>query len=833
MNQGADVRKQGEAAAASVELSLLYAAYARKPLNVLMTVLISLVIGALLRSVFPSNLVLPWIGGVLLSALLGLIECLAFRRASPGQAALKRWQTLFLLQTAFSGAAWGLGPSLMMNQATGASMALLVGILLGVSAVAMSSVAEQPRALYAFLMAALAPPAIVAAMSGREPEQLLALTLIFGMGLMIVVGQRSNQAMRHLLDTQSRLRAILDAAQDAIISMDAAGRINDWNQRAQEIFGWPAEEALGKVFEDLLLAPNHQAAQRQARVQGLGHGDDGGEPTLQQRVEVMALRRDGSKFPVTLTLTRLKAGRSHDFTAFITDVSERRAAEQHLALFRRVFDASSQMVSILDGRGHALYQNQAHAQEFGYRDDEIVGQHYSLTLAAEQVEAFGRDIRVAQRAGSNWTGQLLLQRKDGSRFVGSNNIGFIKDAGGRVQYVFNIFYDLSPELARLAELAQAKESAERANQAKSDFLSSMSHELRTPMNAILGFAQLLEYDPRLAGKPLGYVREILRAGHHLLELLNEVLDLARIESGHVQLALEAVPVQAVLDECLPLMQAQAGERQIELQLQLDPAKPATVHADRVRFKQVLLNLLSNAVKYNRVGGRVSVQARALPGERWRLTIHDTGLGIAPERRAELFQPFSRLDAEHGPIEGTGIGLTITRRLVEMMGGTVGMDSEPGVGSSFWFELPGDTAPPPDAAEVRPEDNTRAPTALRRHRVLCIDDNPVNLKLIGQILGLREQVDAVLADTPALGLEAAAAQRPDLILVDINMPVMNGYQVLALLRADSQLRHIPVVAVTANAMPRDIERGREAGFDDYLTKPINVGQVLALVDRFLG
>ncbi|MHB0917820.1 MAG: ATP-binding protein, partial [Thiobacillus sp.] len=392
--------------------------------------------------------------------------------------------------------------------------------------------------------------------------------------------------------------------------------------------------------------------------------------------------------------------------------------------------------------------------------------------------------------------------------------------------------DITEQVAVERALIAARDEADRANRTKSEFLSSMSHELRTPMNAILGFGQLMEYDATLPDEHQDNVQEILKAGHHLLELINEVLDLSKVESGHVDLSLEPVEVCLVVEVCLALVGPLADQR--DIQLSHKGLKGKAVRADRTRLKQALLNLLSNAIKYNRDGGSVRIEVQLEGADRLRIRVSDSGLGIPAGRLKELFQPFSRLDAENSDIEGTGIGLTITQRLVEMMGGAVGVESEAGAGSTFWIELPLESVA--DVAQDRPGlvDDGAAPIRLEaaQHVVLYIEDNPSNIKLIAQILGRRPHVHLLTAHTPELGIELAQSRRPELILLDINMPGMDGYQVLEVLKADARLQAIPVVAITANAMPRDIERGRAAGFADYLTKPIDVAGFFGMLDRCL-
>lgn len=424
----------------------------------------------------------------------------------------------------------------------------------------------------------------------------------------------------------------------------------------------------------------------------------------------------------------------------------------------------------------------------------------------------------------------LLCQDDSYKWVLCRGTVVERDASGKPVRMIGIHSDISEQKMAQTALEKSRLDANRANQAKSEFLASMSHELRTPMNAILGFAQILEYDDQLNADQHDNVAEILKGGHHLLELINEVLDLAKIESGGVQLSLEPVDLAALAQDCSRLIEPLAAKRHISLALDVPPG--TSVRADRTRLKQVLLNLLSNAVKYNREAGNVRLSVAPAAALCWRIVVTDTGPGIAPERIAELFQPFNRLDAEHSDVEGTGIGLTISRRLMEMMGGAIGVDSQPGVGSTFWIELPtAQTSAIAQTADIKGA--AAAPgTSQQVQCVLCIDDNPVNLKLLAQMLGLRKNIHLLTSHTPELGIELALAHRPQLILLDINMPIMDGWQVLKIFKADARLKDIPVLAVTANALPRDIERGRAAGFADYLTKPLNVGQFLNSIDRYL-
>jgi len=427
--------------------------------------------------------------------------------------------------------------------------------------------------------------------------------------------------------------------------------------------------------------------------------------------------------------------------------------------------------------------------------------------------------------------ELSYIRKDGSRFPAIVSITALRDDDGDIIGYLLIGADNSVRKRVESELNQAMAAAEKANRAKTDFLSAMSHELRTPLNAILGFAQLID-----SGTPLPTpsqkrnLDQILKAGWYLLELINEILDLALIESGKVTLSREPVSLVEVMLECRAMIEPQAQKRGIGMTFPRFEI-PYFVKADRTRVKQVLINLLFNAIKYNRPGGTVAVECALSPPNSIRISVRDTGAGLAPEQLAQLFQPFNRLGKEASVEEGTGIGLVVTKQLVELMGGAIGAESAVGAGSVFWIELSLTTAPQLAAREaeraalVRPQ----LPDGTPLRTLLYVEDNPANLDLVEQLVARRSDLRLLSAANGSLGIEFARAYRPEVILMDINLPGISGTEAMRILRADPATAHIPIIALSANAVPRDIEKGLEAGFFNYLTKPIKVNQFMDALD----
>nr|WP_315479489.1 ATP-binding protein [uncultured Rhodoferax sp.] len=444
--------------------------------------------------------------------------------------------------------------------------------------------------------------------------------------------------------------------------------------------------------------------------------------------------------------------------------------------------------------------------------------------------------------------ELTYIRKDGSRFPAVVSVTALRDDGNSIIGYLLIGTDntarmrIEAERARLdqvlqdknIELEAARKTADKANLAKSDFLSSMSHELRSPLNAILGFAQLMESEtPAPTPAQQANIDQILRAGWYLLELINEILDLALIESGKLSMSMEPISLPDVLRDCQTMIEPQAHKRGINMIFPQFHA-PCFVEADRTRIKQVVVNLLTNAIKYNRLNGSVEVTSDVDTNGHMRISVRDTGEGLSTAKMAQLFQPFNRLGQEASVEEGTGIGLVVSKRLVELMGGAIGAHSILGVGSVFWVEL--NTAEPPqlvfdyEAAPDQPVARVHDGAPVRT--LLYVEDNQANMELVAQLIARRPDMRLLSARDGTRGVALARTHLPDVILMDINLPGINGTQALKILQEDPSTQHIPVLALSANAMPRDIEKGTEAGFFRYLTKPIKIAEFMEALDQTL-
>ncbi|GCL61708.1 PAS-domain containing protein [Pseudaquabacterium pictum] len=655
------------------------------------------------------------------------------------------------------------------------------------------------------------------------------------------------EATRRAADEQQRMLAlVLERTEQGFWYIDNDLRTTDANPAMCRMLGLERSQLLGRSIYEFVDAENRAVFDRGVALRAAGQA--GG-------YEIALTRADGRLVHCFNNATPVfdAAGRKTGALGLFSDISAQRAAAEQvrqasaaLAQKSRVLaltlDSLVQGVLNVDPEGRCTAWNRRFLELLRVPADLMDRRPQLVEVLAWQrsQDEFGAQFERMDDGGRFSVTSALrgMPVTSGHRYRRTRPDGTVLDVASYFAddgSLVRTFTDVTASVAAEQALIAARDEAEAANRAKSEFLSRMSHELRTPLNAILGFAQLLLADrdePPGAGQRQR-LDALVRGGQHLLALINDVLDVARIEGGNLQLTLQPVSLACLVPDALALVQPMAQDRGVVLAAPegLQPGGPAVV-ADATRLRQVLLNLLSNAIKFNREGGEVRLRVIALAESGCvRLEVADQGAGIAPEQVPRLFQAFERLDMD-GAVEGTGIGLALSRSLVALMHGTIGVDSTPGQGSVFWLQLPACSllAGAPDS----PLPALPAPAhASRARSVLYIEDNDVNQLLMEGMLAHRPGISLRLADLPETGLAMAVAEPPDLVLLDIQLPGIDGFEVLRRLRRHPGLVQVPVVAVSANAMPDDLAQARDAGFADYLTKPVDMARLLALVDRLLA
>ena len=644
-----------------------------------------------------------------------------------------------------------------------------------------------------------------------------------------------------LVEQQRKLALVLERTEQGFWSIDNDLRTTDANPAMCRMLGLSREALLGRSIYEFVDAEQAEVFRQQARWRENGRA--GGYEITLRRADGQAVHCFNNATPIHDGL-----GRKQGALGLFSDISVQKASELRLRqagellaqkskVLEDTLESLSQGVLNVDASGRCIAWNRRFlalleipAAFMQTRPTLIALRQLQLSLihfgpALERLDEVGRAGVQRFLDGDLNTLSPRYQRVRSDGLVLEVVSHFGQDGS-----LVRTYTDITDRQTAEAALIAARDEAERANRIKVEFLSRMSHELRTPLNAILGFGQLLHADicdPLSTGQR-ERVRELMRGGRHLLALIDDVLDISCIEAGRLQLVLEPVDVAELATDCLGLMQPMAQPRRVALALGFEPqARGWRVQADPTRLRQVLINLLSNAIKFNREAGRVRLSAH-WDGEFLVVEVADEGPGIPPAQLPRLFQAFERLDLD-GAVEGTGIGLALSRQLAELMGGEIGVRSELGRGSVFWLRLPG--IDDPTRAPV-PAEPVHSGVSQARHSVLYIEDNPVNLVLMQGMLGHRPSIDLLLAELPEQGLAMAASHRPDLVLLDIQLPGIDGFEVLRRLRALPLLGAVPVVAVSANALPADLALAQRAGFAGYLSKPVDMPELLALMDHML-
>jgi len=691
-------------------------------------------------------------------------------------------------------------------------------------------------------------PAIVSVTALRDEQDKVIGYLLIGTD-----NTARKAAEEALLRAGALQAAIFNSANFSSIATDAQGVIQIFNVGAERMLGYKAEEVVDKSTPADISDAQELIVRATALSQELGTPITPGFDALvfkasrgiEDIYELTYIRKDGSRFPAIVSVTALRDEQDKviGYLLIGTDNTARKQVEAEQAVLdqrlrdqqfytRSLIESNIDAMMTTDSRGIISDVNQQMQTLTGCTRDELIGAPFKNYFTDPRRAEEG--ITRVLREGKVTNYELTAHARDGTETVVSYNATTFHDRDRKLQGVFASARDITERkefeqtLQRNnVELETATAAAEKANRAKSEFLSSMSHELRTPLNAILGFAQLVESgSPEPTPVQRRNIEQILKAGWYLLELINEILDLALIESGRLALSNEPVSLAEVLTECRAMIEPQAQTRDIDITFpRFD--MPYFVKADRTRVKQILINLLFNAVKYNRESGSVQVECAESGPSSIRIRVRDTGLGLAPEQLGQLFQPFNRLGKETSTVEGTGIGLVVTKRLVELMGGAIGAESVVDVGSVFWIELERTAAPLlADLAGERDAPMAAAlPASKQVQTLLYVEDNPANLELVEQLILRRMDLRLLSAADGNLGIEFARSHQPTVILMDINLPGISGIDAMSILRSDPMTAHIPILALSANAAPGDIERGLKAGFFDYITKPIKVSQFM--------
>lgn len=644
--------------------------------------------------------------------------------------------------------------------------------------------------------------------------------------------EMQNKLLLNANHNEAKTQAILSSSLDALITIDLDGQVLDFNKAAEATFGWQRDEIVGSLMAEFIIPP----ALRERHRKGMQHYRDSGEgPTLNRRLELPALHKDGHEFPIEISISPVETDEGTLFTAFVRDISARQAAQTELRLAAKAFETSEAMF-IVNANIEIIRTNAAFTRITGYIEEEVLGLNPKQVLKSGlHDKMFYRDMWSHIVNDGEWAGEIYNKRKNGEVFPEYLSISAVSDEDGEVTHYIAHVVDISEQKANEKRLRRAHAQAEAANVAKGRFLAIMSHEIRTPLNAILGVFDLLK-ETRLNDGQQDLVDTGHSSGSQLLSIINDILDFSKMEAGKLELKRAAFDLHSLLNTAVEMLQTQAMMKGLALSLFMDHDFPRYAESDPGRLRQILINLVNNAIKFT-PSGHIIVRASASRDVGDDFTLHceveDSGIGISPEFRDLLFDEFTMADGTHARTQqGSGLGLAICKQLVKLMGGDIGVRSDPGQGSVFTFDIPMRSA---DHAENE-LDPGHAPVRdlpIQPVRILLAEDNAANQMIIRSILAHSGITLAAVSN----GREAVAAVQEsdfDLVLMDISMPVMDGIAATQAIRQlPPPVGRIPVVALTAHAMDSDKERFLQAGMDAHLSKPINRHAVFGCIRQYVS
>jgi len=663
---------------------------------------------------------------------------------------------------------------------------------------------------------------------------------------------------KQILESESRLQKIINSPTHYVLRTDLTGKHTYWNQTFENEFGWMyANKGLNNEDSLKSICTYHHQRVREVVVACMSN------PGSVHQVELDKPAKNGGIKTTLWEFVCITDAKGHpsEMQCMGIDISAKRAAEEQVRKLSRAVDQIPLTVVITNLDGYIEYANPYTLQTTGYTQEELLGKNPKVLKSGETTIEEYEQLWGNISHGKEWKGIFHNRKKDGSLYWEQATIGPIMNEDGQITHYIAIKEDIT-ERKRIQDelkdlnlhleekikertidlenvnlsLINANQLAQKANQAKIDFLSKMSHELRTPMNSILGFGQLLQMSELTATQEKG-VQHILDSGKHLLNLINEVLDISRIESGRISISVEPVNVYEIINDVKESLLFSANQKGINLETELNTQMPLLIKADKQRLKQVLINITNNAIKYNNEGGEVSIYVSVKPIEDngytpIRISVTDTGWDIEEQSLEKIFITFERVGAERSGVEGTGLGLAVVKQLVELMGGSVGVKSSPGVGSTFWVELQKCT----NQSEMIQNEtglNLQEASHIQSGTVLYIEDNLPNIELVQDIIQTkRNAIELVVHMVGKGAIETVLACKPNLILLDLNLPDKHGIDILIELQSNDLTKNIPVVVISADAMPNQIDHLLALGAKDYLTKPIEINSFLRVVDAFV-